>query len=166
MYSPATTTFAGFRGAKNGFFDRTRVRAKGALQCLTGRFELHSHVSRSRIPCAFPYIITTKTPRRFCPAAEKVRRAFSRRSGPLQDFDSRNGRHNEALLEAIETLTRHDESAHLFHELAQRLREVVQFDIISVMLHDPGVDLMRLHILESDRPMNGEFRSARGRGLL
>src|SRR5262249_22060357 len=42
----------------------------------------------------------------------------------------------------------------LFHELAQRLRKVLEFDFISVMLHDPAADVMRLHILESEQPMH------------
>jgi formate hydrogenlyase transcriptional activator len=62
--------------------------------------------------------------------------------------------HYEALLEALESLTRHDDLTRLFHELAQRLRKVIEFDFISVMLHDPAEDVMRLHILESDQPMN------------
>src|SRR5438270_3923801 len=62
--------------------------------------------------------------------------------------------HYEALLEALESLTRHDDLSRLFHELAQRLRKVVEFDFISVMLHDPAGDVMRLHILESEQPMN------------
>jgi len=60
----------------------------------------------------------------------------------------------EALLEALESLTRHDDLIKLFHELAQRLRKLVQFDFISVMLHDPTEDVMRLHVLESEQPMN------------
>jgi formate hydrogenlyase transcriptional activator len=62
----------------------------------------------------------------------------------------------EALLEALESLTRHDDLTKLFHELAQRLRKVVEFDFISVMLHDPSENVMRLHILESEQPMNIE----------
>ncbi len=62
--------------------------------------------------------------------------------------------HYEALLQALEVLTRHEDLAALFHELAQRLRKVLEFDFISVMLHDPAADVMRLHILESEQPMN------------
>jgi formate hydrogenlyase transcriptional activator len=72
----------------------------------------------------------------------------------LPEVESRRLRNYEALLEALESLTRHDDLAHLFHELGQRLRKIVEFDIISVMLHDPAADVMRLHVLESDQPMN------------
>jgi formate hydrogenlyase transcriptional activator len=60
----------------------------------------------------------------------------------------------EALLEALESLSRHDDLTKLFRELARRLRKVVEFDFISVMLHDPAANVMRLHILESEQPMN------------
>ena len=60
----------------------------------------------------------------------------------------------EAVLETIEILSRHEDLASLFHELAARLKQVVAFDFISVMLHDPVNDVMRLHILQSDRPLN------------
>src|SRR5271166_871374 len=56
----------------------------------------------------------------------------------------------EALLEAIATLTRHEDLPALFHELAARLKRVVPFDFISVMLYHPADNVMRLHILEAD----------------
>ncbi len=60
----------------------------------------------------------------------------------------------EALLEAIETLTRHEDLPTLFHELAPRLKRVVPFDFISVILYDSALQMMCLHILESDRPID------------
>jgi formate hydrogenlyase transcriptional activator len=72
----------------------------------------------------------------------------------LPEIDPQRLHQYEALLEALETLTRHDDLHRLFHELAQRLRKVVDFDFISVMLHDPDAGVMRLHILESDRPLS------------
>jgi formate hydrogenlyase transcriptional activator len=60
----------------------------------------------------------------------------------------------EALLEAIETLTRHEDLQALFHELAGRLKRVAPFDFITVLLYDPADHVMRLHILESDRDLN------------
>ena len=57
-----------------------------------------------------------------------------------------------ALLEVSESITRHGDLAELFHDLARRLRHVVPFDIISVLLHDDEQDVMRLHIMESERP--------------
>jgi formate hydrogenlyase transcriptional activator len=74
-----------------------------------------------------------------------------------QDLDPPRVQRYEALLEALESLTRHDDLTKLFHELSQRLRKVVEFDFISVMLHDPAKDVMRLHILESEQPMSIEI---------
>jgi formate hydrogenlyase transcriptional activator len=71
-----------------------------------------------------------------------------------QEPDPARVRRYEALLEALESLTRHDDLTKLFHELAQRLRKVVEFDFIGVMLHDPDEDVMRLHVLESEQPMS------------
>jgi formate hydrogenlyase transcriptional activator len=60
----------------------------------------------------------------------------------------------EALLEAVEILTRLEDLPQLFHELAARLKSVVPFDIIGVLLYDSADDVMRLHILEADRALN------------
>jgi formate hydrogenlyase transcriptional activator len=65
------------------------------------------------------------------------------------ETDPPRARPYKALLEA---LTRHDDLARLFHDLAQRLRKVVEFDFISVMLYDPADDVMRLHVMESEQP--------------
>ncbi len=58
----------------------------------------------------------------------------------------------QALLEVSESIIQHGDLAKLFHDLARRLRPIVRFDFISVMLHDDDKDVMRLHILESERP--------------
>jgi hypothetical protein len=60
----------------------------------------------------------------------------------------------EALLEAVETLTGLEDLPQLFHELAARLKTVVPFDFISVLLYDSADNVMRLHILEADRALN------------
>ena len=49
----------------------------------------------------------------------------------------------------------HDLSA-LFHDLAQRLQRVVQFDFLNLTLHNPEQGTMRLHILETDEPSTVE----------
>jgi formate hydrogenlyase transcriptional activator len=71
-----------------------------------------------------------------------------------QELDLPRLKRYESLLDALESLTRHDDLTELFHELAQRLRKVLEFDFISVMLHDAAEGVMRLHILESEQPMN------------
>jgi formate hydrogenlyase transcriptional activator len=61
-------------------------------------------------------------------------------------------RRYEALLGVLESITRHGDLTELFHDLARRLRLVVPFDFITVLLHDPAEDVMRLHIMESEEP--------------
>jgi formate hydrogenlyase transcriptional activator len=58
----------------------------------------------------------------------------------------------QALLDISESISRHADLAALFRDLAERLRPVVPFDIITVLLHDESVGRMRLHILESSDP--------------
>jgi formate hydrogenlyase transcriptional activator len=58
----------------------------------------------------------------------------------------------QALLDVSEAITRYADLAELFRDLAGRLRRVVQFDFITVILHDDDGDVMRLHVLEPARP--------------
>ena len=58
----------------------------------------------------------------------------------------------QGLLEVSESITRHGDLVELLHDMGRRLRPVVPFDFISLMLHDDDDDVMRLHVLESERP--------------
>ncbi|HKV24026.1 MAG TPA: sigma 54-interacting transcriptional regulator [Candidatus Acidoferrum sp.] len=58
----------------------------------------------------------------------------------------------EALLEVGESIAQHRDVAALFHDLAERLHSVVDFDFLTLTLHDPARDVMRLHILETRLP--------------
>jgi formate hydrogenlyase transcriptional activator len=58
----------------------------------------------------------------------------------------------QALLDVSESITRHADLAELFRDLAGRLRRVVPFDFITVLLHEDNGDVMRLHVLEPARP--------------
>jgi formate hydrogenlyase transcriptional activator len=69
---------------------------------------------------------------------------------PLTDT-SPAARH-QALLEVAEAIAQHRDLGELFHELAERLHRVVQFDYLNLILHDPVRNVMRLHILESEMP--------------
>jgi formate hydrogenlyase transcriptional activator len=60
----------------------------------------------------------------------------------------------ETLLGVLESITRHGDLTELFHDLAQRLRLVVPFDFITVLLHDDAANVMRLHIMESAQPQH------------
>src|ERR1700740_2753578 len=61
-------------------------------------------------------------------------------------------RQPEALLEVAESIAQHRNLAALFHDLAERLHCVVDFDFLTLVLHDPVRNVMRLHILETDHP--------------
>jgi formate hydrogenlyase transcriptional activator len=59
---------------------------------------------------------------------------------------------NRALLEVSEAIAALRELPALFHELAQRLPRVLSFDFLALVLHEPGRNVMRLHLLESRAP--------------
>ncbi len=56
------------------------------------------------------------------------------------------------LLEVSESIASHRELDELFHDLAQRLPQIVPFDYINVVLHDPERDVMRLCFLVASQP--------------
>ena len=58
----------------------------------------------------------------------------------------------EDLLEVAESIALHRDLAALFHDLAERLHCVVDFDFLTLVLHDPVRNVMRLHILETRLP--------------
>src|SRR5215831_1172075 len=58
-----------------------------------------------------------------------------------------NARH-EALLDISDVVCTHRDPQSLLHQLADRLRKVVDFDYVMIVLYDPEVDMMRLHLLE------------------
>src|SRR5712692_1856223 len=66
--------------------------------------------------------------------------------------DSTLGQH-QALLEVTEAIAQHRDLGELFHDLAQRLHRLVQFDYLNLVLHDASHQVMRLHILETLQPM-------------
>jgi len=60
----------------------------------------------------------------------------------------------QALLEVSESIALHRDLNALFHDLAARLHPIVEFDFLSLVLHDDARDVMRLHILETDLATN------------
>ncbi len=56
------------------------------------------------------------------------------------------------LLEVTETIASHRDLAELFRDLAQRIPQVVPFDFINAVLHEPTHDVMRLWLLVTSRP--------------
>jgi formate hydrogenlyase transcriptional activator len=57
-----------------------------------------------------------------------------------------------ALLEVAEAIAVHRDLGQLFDDLAKRLPRTVPFDYINLVLHDPAVNLMRLHLLVTPDP--------------
>src|ERR1700740_975036 len=69
-------------------------------------------------------------------------------SSPLEH----SRRQLEALLEVSEAIAQQRDLPALFHDLAARLHSVIDFDFLTLVLHDPVRNVMRLHILETDHP--------------
>src|SRR5215475_13367599 len=67
----------------------------------------------------------------------------------------------EALLEVSEAIAQQRDLPALFHDLARRLHSVIEFDFLTLVLHNPKTNKMRLHILEAadvqDNPVGAEF---------
>ena len=62
------------------------------------------------------------------------------------------GEQYRALLAVSEAIVAHRDLPALLHELAGRLRRVVRFDSLALMLHDAAHGTMRLHVLEFPEP--------------
>ena len=60
-----------------------------------------------------------------------------------------------ALLAVAEAIVTHRDLPALFHELAARLRQVVRFDFLTLVLHEAATNTMRLHVLETSEPLLG-----------
>jgi formate hydrogenlyase transcriptional activator len=58
----------------------------------------------------------------------------------------------QALLEVSESISLHRDLNALFHDLAERLHQVAEFDFLTLLLHDEARGVMRLHILETKLP--------------
>jgi formate hydrogenlyase transcriptional activator len=58
----------------------------------------------------------------------------------------------EALLDVSEAIALQRDLPALFHDLAERLHSVVDFDFLTLVLHDPARNVMRLHVLETRIP--------------
>jgi formate hydrogenlyase transcriptional activator len=63
-----------------------------------------------------------------------------------------SGQGCRTLLGVAEAIVSHRDLQVLFHDLAGRLRQVVRFDYLLLVLHDDARDDMRLHVLETSEP--------------
>ena len=62
-------------------------------------------------------------------------------------------RQHQALLAVSEAIVSHRDLSALFHELADRLHQVVQFDYLALLLHETATNTMRRHVLETSEPL-------------
>jgi formate hydrogenlyase transcriptional activator len=57
------------------------------------------------------------------------------------------------LLAVSAAIVSHRDLSALLHELADRLHQVVRFDFLAMVLHEPASNTMRLHVLETVEPV-------------
>ena len=67
------------------------------------------------------------------------------------DSTATNDRY-EALLAVSAAIVAHRDLCALFHDLAGRLRQVVRFDYLTLVLHDAATNTMHMHVLEPPEP--------------
>jgi formate hydrogenlyase transcriptional activator len=60
-----------------------------------------------------------------------------------------------ALLGVSDAIVAHRDLCSLFHDLAGRLREVVRFDYLTLVLHEAATNTMHMHLLEPPEPTAG-----------
>jgi formate hydrogenlyase transcriptional activator len=70
-----------------------------------------------------------------------------------------SSRQIEALLEVTEVIAQQRDLQALFHELAERLHVVLQFDFLALVLHDSSKNTMKLHTLSSRSPLRPDKTS-------
>jgi formate hydrogenlyase transcriptional activator len=88
------------------------------------------------------------------------RLSTSARMFPVMSEQKFQGQETEAirdqyqtLLKITESIASHRDLSALFRDLAQSLRNILQFDYLSVRLHDPQGNVMRIHTLEKSSPV-------------
>jgi formate hydrogenlyase transcriptional activator len=59
----------------------------------------------------------------------------------------------QTLLTITESIASHRDLSELFHDLAQSLGNILQFDYLSMRRHDPQGNVMRRRILERSSPV-------------
>jgi len=86
-------------------------------------------------------------------ADERLTRAFAMTSDHFDARATASSDQYRALLAVSEAIALHRDVSALSHELAGRLHQVVQFDALSLVLHEAATNTMRLHVLEASEPI-------------
>jgi formate hydrogenlyase transcriptional activator len=71
-----------------------------------------------------------------------------------------SGQEYRTLLAVAEAIGSHRDLPALFHDLTDRLQQVVRFDYLILVLHDAATNTMRRHILETSDPSPIQARAA------
>ncbi|HUE41941.1 MAG TPA: sigma 54-interacting transcriptional regulator [Candidatus Sulfotelmatobacter sp.] len=94
------------------------------------------------------------------PGSAEPNAAAPNATAPAESTHEHSRRQLEALLEVSEAISQQRDLTELFHDLSERLHAVVDFDFLTLTLHDPARNVMRLHILETriphDKPIGSE----------
>jgi formate hydrogenlyase transcriptional activator len=80
-------------------------------------------------------------------------RAFDMTSAPFGGQGNATGEQYRALLAVSEAIVAHRDLPALLHDLAGRLRQVMHFDFLALVLHEAATHTMRLHVLETGEPV-------------
>src|ERR1700733_11806025 len=85
------------------------------------------------------------------PRAESERAGSERTGSPSVEVQSAGSQiaTHQSLLDISQAILQHRDLAGLFRDLAVRLRAIVPFDFLNLVLYDAATNTMRLHILES-----------------
>ncbi len=62
------------------------------------------------------------------------------------------------LLELTKAIAKHRNLAELFHDLADRLHQIFDFQMLSVLLPDEANNALRQHVLETNEPPFNYYR--------
>jgi hypothetical protein len=57
------------------------------------------------------------------------------------------------LLDVSESIVSSRDLSELFHDLAEKLRQVIDFDFVTVILYDQAQNIMRFRLVESRLPL-------------
>ncbi len=74
-------------------------------------------------------------------------------SVPRDRLAAPNGEQYQALLAVSEAIVAHRDLPSLLHELTSRLRQIVCFDYLTVVLHQAATGTMRMHVVDPPEPV-------------
>src|SRR5271157_47319 len=75
----------------------------------------------------------------------------------LDQAATATGDQYRALFAVSDAIASHRDLPALFHELAERLAHVVQFDALALVLHVAATNTMRVHVLETSERVESPF---------